>query len=56
MMSWWTLAMLVYPETQRRAQYELDAVVGRSRVPSIADMGHLPFVCAMVKELLRWGQ
>ncbi|VDC01481.1 unnamed protein product [Peniophora sp. CBMAI 1063] len=54
-MSWWTLAMLAYPETQLRAQRELDAVVGRARVPTFADMPQLPYVCAMVKEALRWG-
>jgi len=53
-MSWWTLAMLAYPETQARAQAELDAVVGRSRPPNFADYPSLPYVRAMVKEVLRW--
>ncbi|VDB97878.1 unnamed protein product [Peniophora sp. CBMAI 1063] len=53
-MSWWTLAMLAYPDVQVRAQQELDAVVGRSRVPTFADMPHLPYICAIVKEILRW--
>ncbi|KAH9058061.1 cytochrome P450 [Lactarius vividus] len=39
---------------QKRAQAELDAVVGRSRTPTFADLQHLPFICAMVKETLRW--
>ena len=46
--------MLAYPETQARAQAELDAVVGRSRLPTFADYPHLPYICAMVKELIRW--
>src|SRR6266851_9754499 len=54
MMSWWTLAMLVYPETQARAQAELDAVVGRARLPTFADYQLLPYTRAMVKEHLRW--
>jgi cytochrome P450 len=54
MMAWWTLAMLVYPETQSRAQAELDAVVGRARLPTFADYQLLPYTRAMVKELLRW--
>lgn len=54
MMAWWTLAMLAYPETQSRAQAELDAVVGRARPPSFADYPHLPYIRAMVKEVLRW--
>ncbi|KAI0066945.1 cytochrome P450 [Artomyces pyxidatus] len=53
-MAWWTLAMLAYPETQKRAQAEIDAVVGRERIPTFADMPHLPYVRAMVKEALRW--
>ncbi|KAI0062483.1 cytochrome P450 [Artomyces pyxidatus] len=53
-LEWWLLAMLVYPETQRRAQAELDAVVGRNRIPTFADMQDLPYIRAMVKEALRW--
>ncbi|KAI0066978.1 cytochrome P450 [Artomyces pyxidatus] len=53
-MSWWSLAMLAYPETQKRAQAELDAVVGRTRMPTFADLPHLPYIRAMVKEALRW--
>jgi cytochrome P450 len=54
MMAWWTLAMLAYPETQSQAQAELDAVVGRSRLPTFADYSSLPYIRAMVKEVLRW--
>jgi len=54
MMAFWVLAMLVYPETQARAQAELDAVIGRTRLPTFADYPHLPYIRAMVKELLRW--
>ena len=46
--------MLAYPETQARAQAELDAIVGRGRMPSFADYPHLPYIRAMVKEVLRW--
>ncbi|KAF8505378.1 cytochrome P450 [Russula emetica] len=54
MMGFWTLAMLAYPETQARAQAELDAVVGRTRMPTFVDLPRLPYIRAMVKELLRW--
>ena len=54
MMGFWTLAMVAYPETQARAHAELDAVVGRARLPTFADYQHLPYIRAMVKELLRW--
>jgi cytochrome P450 len=53
-MYWWMLAMVAFPETQRRAQAELDSVVGRSRVPSFSDLPNLPYLRAMVKEVLRW--
>ena len=46
--------MLAYPETQARAQAELDAVVGRARLPTFADYPLLPYTRAMVKEILRW--
>ena len=54
MMAWWTLAMIAYPETQSRAHAEIDAVVGRERLPTFADYPRLPYVRAMVKEILRW--
>ncbi|KAI9435067.1 cytochrome P450 [Lactarius indigo] len=53
-LAWWMLAMVTYPEVQKRAQAELDAVVGRSRTPTFADFQHLPYIRAMVKEALRW--
>jgi cytochrome P450 len=53
-MAWFSLAMLAYPEVQARAQAELDAVVGRTRLPTFADYPHLPYIRATVKETLRW--
>ncbi|KZV67268.1 cytochrome P450 [Peniophora sp. CONT] len=53
-LTWWSFAMLIYPDVQKQAQKELDAVIGRSRVPTFADMPHLPYICAVVKEVLRW--
>ncbi|KAI9567149.1 cytochrome P450 [Boletus coccyginus] len=53
-MAWWMLAVVVYPETQKRAQAELDAVVGRDRLPTFADYENLPYIRAMTKEALRW--
>lgn len=43
--------MVLYPGAQVRAQAELDAVVGRSRVPTFADYEHLPYIRAMAKEV-----
>ena len=46
--------MVAYPEVQKRAQAELDSAVGRSRVPTFSDAPHLPYIQAIVKEVLRW--
>ena len=46
--------MVTNPGVQKRAQAELDAVVGRTRTPTFADFQHLPYIRAMVKEALRW--
>jgi cytochrome P450 len=46
--------MVAFPEVQRRAQTEIDALVGRGRPPTFADAPHLPYVRAIVKEVLRW--
>jgi cytochrome P450 len=51
---WWALAMIAYPEVQRRAQVELDAVVGRDRLPTFDDAPRLPYVRAIVEEVNRW--
>jgi len=53
-MYWWALAMVAHPEVQKRAQAELDTVVGRSRIPTFSDVPNLPYIQAMVKEALRW--
>ena len=51
---WWTFTMVAFPEVQRRAQAELDAVVGRARPPTFADAPRLHYVRAVIKEVLRW--
>ncbi|KAK7445453.1 hypothetical protein VKT23_014872 [Stygiomarasmius scandens] len=53
-MAWWIFAMCLHPEFQMRAQAEIDAVVGRDRLPTFADSPHLPYCHAMAKEALRW--
>ncbi|KAH9022743.1 cytochrome P450 [Lactarius deliciosus] len=53
-MSWWALAMIAHPEVQKRAHIELDTVVGRSRTPIFSDAPNLPYIQAIVKEVLRW--
>ncbi|KAF8157210.1 cytochrome P450 [Crassisporium funariophilum] len=47
------LAMACFPDAQARAQAELDRVIG-SRLPEFHDEPDLPYVSALVKEVLRW--
>ena len=46
--------MALYPEVQKKARAELETVVGLSRLPNITDRHRLPYVEAVVKEILRW--
>ncbi|KAF7376826.1 O-methylsterigmatocystin oxidoreductase [Mycena sanguinolenta] len=48
------LAMALYPDVQRRAHAELNAIVGRGRLPDFEDKGKLPYLSAILKETLRW--
>ncbi|KAI0322765.1 cytochrome P450 [Amylostereum chailletii] len=54
-MSSFFLAMTMYPEVQRKCQEELDRVVGNDRLPTFADRDSLPYLSAMIKEVIRWG-
>ncbi|KAI0632727.1 cytochrome P450 [Trametes polyzona] len=49
------LAMGIYPEVQRKAQEELDAVIGHDRLPTYADLEQLPYLNALYLEILRWN-
>ncbi|KAK0215676.1 cytochrome P450 [Armillaria fumosa] len=49
------LAMLLYPDVQKKAQAEIDDVVGSDRLPGFADRENLPYVNAIVSEVLRWN-
>ncbi|KAJ7882316.1 cytochrome P450, partial [Mycena leptocephala] len=48
------LAMLANPEAQRKAQTEIDAVTGGKYLPDFDDEAAMPYVSALVKEVLRW--
>ena len=49
------LVMQLYPEVQRKAREEIDRVVGTDRLPRITDRPNLPYIEAVIKELLRWN-
>ena len=46
--------MVLYPEVQKKAQMEIDTVVGPNRFPRIEDRDSLPYINAVVKESMRW--
>ena len=46
------MAMALYPEVQKKAQKELDKVIG-NRLPEFNDRPNLPYINAMMKESLR---
>lgn len=46
--------MLTHPESQKKAQQELERVVGFDRFPTLNDRAKLPYIEATLKELLRW--
>ncbi|KZT28753.1 cytochrome P450 [Neolentinus lepideus HHB14362 ss-1] len=48
------LSMMVYPDVQKKAQAEIDAIIGNGRLPCLTDMERLPYVEALVKEVFRW--
>ena len=48
------MGITLFPEAQRKAQAELDAVVGRDRLPTWEDRANMPYLEAVIKEALRW--
>ncbi|KIK41645.1 hypothetical protein CY34DRAFT_805807 [Suillus luteus UH-Slu-Lm8-n1] len=49
------LAMVLYPEVQKLAQAEIDAVVGQDQFPTFEDRDKLPYIEALALEIIRWG-
>ena len=47
-------AFCKWPEVQKKAWAEIDAVVGPDRSPTWDDYDRLPYVAATVKEAMRW--
>ena len=46
--------MALHPEVQKKARVELDAVIGRGRLPDFSDRDSLPYITAIARELVRW--
>ncbi|KAG1837792.1 cytochrome P450 [Suillus subalutaceus] len=49
-----SLAMVLYPDIQKRAQAEIDSVVGADRLPTFEDRASLPYVESVLRETWRW--
>lgn len=47
--------MAVNPEAQKKAQAQIDAVVGGKRLPVIEDRPSLPYIDAVLRETLRYA-
>ncbi|KAF7365163.1 Cytochrome p450 [Mycena venus] len=48
------LAMALHPDIQKKAQHEIDTVVGTYRLPEFEDRPSLPFIEALYREVMRW--
>ena len=47
--------MALHPHVVRKAQEELDRVVGNESLPELSDRENLPYISALLTELLRWA-
>ncbi|KAG1745097.1 cytochrome P450 [Suillus paluster] len=48
------MAMVLYPDIQARAREELNQVVSHDKIPCIDDKASLPYLDAILREVLRW--
>jgi cytochrome P450 len=48
------LAMVLHPDVQRKAQAEIDTIVGHSRLPDFSDRPSLPYLDRIITEVHRW--
>ena len=46
--------MTLHPEVARLAQQELDEVLGGERLAEPSDKPRVPYISAVMKEVLRW--
>ncbi|KAF7346363.1 Cytochrome p450 [Mycena sanguinolenta] len=48
------LAMALHPDIQKKAQNEIDTIVGTHQLPEFNDRPSLPYVEALYREIMRW--
>ncbi|KAF9468306.1 cytochrome P450 [Collybia nuda] len=53
-LSFFMLAMVLYPKVQVKLREELQKTVGVDRLPGFAEVKDLPYLGAVIKETLRW--
>jgi cytochrome P450 len=46
--------MVLYPDVQTRARAEIDQAVGHDKMPCLDDRASLPYLDAILCEVLRW--
>ncbi|KAF8165086.1 cytochrome P450 [Crassisporium funariophilum] len=49
------LALAMHPEVVKRAQAEIDHVIGSDRLPTFKDRPQLPYLNALTMEVFRWN-
>jgi cytochrome P450 len=47
-------AVVLYPAVQKKAQVEIDTITHGSRLPEFSDRKSLPYLDAIMHEVLRW--
>ena len=47
--------MVLNPRVLKKAQEELDRVVGKGQLPDFSDKEGLPYIDAVMKEIIRWS-
>ena len=47
--------MALNPHVAKKAREELDRVLRGDRLPDFSDRENLPYISAIIKEVLRWG-
>jgi len=49
------LAMTMNPDVRKKAQAEIDQVIGHDRLPTFEDRANMPYLECIIKEILRWS-
>lgn len=47
-------AMILFPDIQKKGQESVDRVTGGKRLPEYGDQESLPYIQALIREVVRW--